>query len=665
MTKDPLALIDPSWRDLDFEFHMIQPGDEFPLLDGVSLFPDVETMPIKHLKKAALSPFHNAVFGVGVACPEAKKCWYVPLRHRAPGSDKYNVDVVATGAWLRDSLARARLIGNGNLKFDAKCLETSVETPVVGWDHVTIYDPIVAATLIDERIPVNLQHQAHLHLGLEETKHDELEPYIVGNKDYQDWSYIPADLMARHNCGDTERACRLSAAQLAMLKAEQVEDLMRLEMGVSRDLMHMELRGHRVDVARMEEDLPRLYEQEIRAARRIEELVGASMNYESPAEIAEAFITRLALPILSHKPGRDKQDHEILTPVFDDAVLQTYGRTYPQHAELMFLIRKARRMATMKSFVQAYLEVQVHGVIHTTIKQVGARTGRESSEMPNLQNITGEEEWDDPTATTKWVAPGCEKYFLAREGHTILSFDYSQVEYRFFAHYLKFQPLLDKYRNDPTTDLHQWAADEVLHGMLTRDDAKSANFGVVFGMGDKKLVRYMATNGKGITEVEAAAALDFYYRSMPLEELQKGVGAALTQRGFVRSILGRRRRITKFRRKWGEKKNKKKDLGLEPYQALNFVCQGGGVDLLKHRAHAVRPLIDEFGGHIILKVHDDVKVEVPTDRALECARRVLPELETFKRPDGTDYLLVPIYAKCTATETSWYDARKLELRSDV
>jgi len=676
--KDVLHLIDSNWQKLDFEYEMITPGESFPDLRGHSLAVDVETMPRAHLKKAALSAFHNAVFGVSVASVEARKCWYLPVRHKAPGSSRFNLDPANAFAWLGDQMRAARLLTNGNIKFDAKTLDQE-GIAASSYDDVPMYDPIIAATLIDERVPVNMQHQSFLHLGMEETKHDELEPHIVGNQDYQDWSYIPADLMARHGCGDVERAIKLSAAQRALLAREEVEDLARLEMKVCRDLIHMELRGHRVDVELLQRSLSELGRDEIIAARRIEQLVGASVNYESPKDIAEMFITRLGLPILVQKPGKNKKTGEdTLNPVFDGAVLQTYARHYPQHAELMFRMRQARRLADIKAFAQNYLEVQVKGEIHTTIKQVEARTGRESSEAPNLQNISHEERWDFPAGCqlipmldteryhqnelgAQWIAPGCGKFFIAREGHAILSFDYSQIEYRLFAHYLNDERLLKAYREDATLDMHEWTAKEILEGMIERDDAKSANFGIIFNMGENKLVKYMATNGVGITEERAKAALAKYYATMPLKDLQQGVGQALTRKGFVRTILGRRRRITKFRRRWGQTRDKKGDRGLEPYQALNAICQGGAVDLLKHRSVEARQAAKARGGELILKVHDDVKIEVSIEQAETLAREVKPILERFEKPDGTPYLKLPIYVKCTSTTTSWYDAEKLGL----
>ena len=680
---DPLSLVDPAWRNIEFDHEQVVPGEAFPNLDGMTLAVDVETRPTVHIKKAGLSAFHADVLGVSVGCPELRRCWYVPLRHRAPGAERFNVDPGATMRWLADIMPRAKLLLNQNLKFDAKFLDRE-GVRAQSYDHVPLYDTQVGSVLIDERESSALKPTALRVLGMPPDEQKVIEQYIVGSQDFQDWSYVPADLMAPYGCGDVERAIRLAGAQRSALASEGVEDVMRLELDVLRDLIHAELRGARVDVPLLQRDLPGLLQREIAVSRRIEELVGASVNPGSPKDLAEMFISKLGLPIINHKPGRDRAGEETLTPVFDDATLQTYARLYPKHGELMFRLRQARRMEHVRGFVQSYLELQVDGYIHTTIKQVEARTGRESSEMPNLQQITGEEYWDYPSTlfefhpipnvdvgydgsnAARWVAPGCERYFLAPEGHAILSFDYSQIEYRFFAHYLNDPRLLDAYRDDATLDMHQWAAHEILEDAIERDDAKSANFGIVFGMGQDKLVKFMATNGVGITDARAAAALSTYHARVPgLRKVQRDVGNALLERGYVRTILGRKRRAEKNRRRYGEKRDKKKERGLAPYQALNALCQGGGVDLIKDRSVAANRVARQFGGELFLKVHDDAKFVTPLDVADRMARELMPVLTKFERPDGTPYLRVPIYAKCTKTTTSWYDAEKLDLIEEV
>ena len=676
---DPLALVDPAWRGMEFAHEQVMPGETFPNLDGVTLAVDVETRPAKHIKKAGLSAFHADILGVSVGCPELRRCWYVPIRHQSPGAGRFNVDPDATMRWLGDIMPRAKLLLNHNFKFDAKFLARA-GIDARNYDHVPLYDTQVGSVLIDEREPSALKPTALRVLGMPPDEQKVMEQYIVGSQDFQDWSYVPPDIMAPYGCGDVERAIRLAGAQRAMLASEGVEDVMRLEMGVLRDLIYAEMRGARVDVPLLQRDLPGILQREILVSRRIEELVGASVNPGSVKDLAEMFISRLGLPIINHKPGKDRAGQETLTPVFDDATLQTYARLYPKHGELMFRLRQARRMEHVRGFIHSYLELQVDGYIHTTIKQVEARTGRESSEMPNLQQITGEEYWEYPStlfefqpiptvdvgyhggSDARWTAPGCERYFLAPEGHAILSFDYSQIEYRFFAHYLNDPRLLDAYRTDATLDMHQWTAHEILSDLIKRDDAKSANFGIIFGMGQDKLVKYMQTQGVGIETSQAAAALTTYHRQVPgLRKTQRDVGNALLERGYVRTILGRKRRAEKNRRRYGEKRDKKKERGLAPYQALNALCQGGGVDLIKDRSVAANRVARQFGGELFLKVHDDAKFVAPLDVADRMARELMPVLTKFERPDGTPYLRVPIYAKCTKTMTSWYDAEKLDL----
>ena len=213
---DPLSLVDPAWRNIEFDHEQVVPGEAFPNLDGMTLAVDVETRPTVHIKKAGLSAFHADVLGVSVGCPELRRCWYVPLRHRAPGAERFNVDPGATMRWLADILPRAKLLLNQNLKFDAKFLDRE-GVRAQSYDHVPLYDTQVGSVLIDERESSALKPTALRVLGMPPDEQKVIEQYIVGSQDFQDWSYVPADLMAPYGCGDVERAIRLAGAQRSAL----------------------------------------------------------------------------------------------------------------------------------------------------------------------------------------------------------------------------------------------------------------------------------------------------------------------------------------------------------------------------------------------------------------------------------------------------------------
>src|SRR5690606_3740730 len=117
------------------------------------------------------------------------------------------------------------------------------------------------------------------------------------------------------------------------------------------------------------------------------------------------------------------------------------------------------------------------GVIHTSFLQFGTATGRFSSEKPNLQNIPQNSEWATPLRNC----------FVAREGKTFVSFDYSQLEIRILAHLSRDEKLIRVFSEGK--DVHAATAANVFN--VREEDvvpamrrlAKTLNFGVIYGMG--------------------------------------------------------------------------------------------------------------------------------------------------------------------------------------
>jgi DNA polymerase-1 len=335
-------------------------------------------------------------------------------------------------------------------------------------------------------------------------------------------------------------------------------------------------------------------------------------------------------------------------------------RDYPQHQKFFWHLRKARRYHHLKTgFVEPYLQWQTGGAIHTTFNQLGARTGRKSSSDPNLQQVPKREKWKNPLADgAETVMPGARQYFIPREGMTLLSFDYSQIEYRLFAHYANSARLLDAYRENPDLDMHQWAADVILEKMVPRSSAKNLNFGLLYGMGKGKLIKSLSGEDVALPEDRANKILERYYAEVPeLKQLQYDTSDALRRRGYIKTILGRRRRAAKNLNPSPEERGK--DRGLLPYQALNALCQGSAADLLKDRAVASAQEVRRFGGYLLLTIHDELVFEVPSARVEEAAAGLRPILETFNDPTGAPRIRVPIYVNATVAETRWSESKEL------
>lgn len=115
--------------------------------------------------------------------------------------------------------------------------------------------------------------------------------------------------------------------------------------------------------------------------------------------------------------------------------------------------------------------------IYSSFLQTGTATGRLSSKDPNLQNIPAHGQY----------AKDYKSCFIAKEGFSFISLDYSQIELRMLAHFSEDEKLLNAFKNDE--DIHARTAIMIFgeSNYETRSIAKSINFGLIYGMGYKTL----------------------------------------------------------------------------------------------------------------------------------------------------------------------------------
>jgi DNA polymerase I-like protein with 3'-5' exonuclease and polymerase domains len=272
------------------------------------------------------------------------------------------------------------------------------------------------------------------------------------------------------------------------------------------------------------------------------------------------------------------------------------------------------------TFIQSYLldnlmpGDMIYPEFHPTRSAKGGTiTGRFSSAGTlNAQNIPArDEEW----------APLIRGMFIpATDDHQWLKLDYSQIEYRFFAHYAGGN-MRQAYVDDPTTDFHEFV---MAVAGLERKPAKNLNFAKLYGAGAKK-VAFML----GCSLEEAQEFIATYDRKIP--EAKKLITLAMNRasvRGFIRTWGGRTLRFQ--RRGQGYDKT---------FTALNKLLQGSSADLTKQAMIAVDPVIDWDDSRMHLTVHDELDFSVlKGSSGTRKAKELKDVMETFE-------LSVPIQAK--------------------
>lgn len=598
---------------------MRKPLKRLPSLKAAKLISlDVETSDPELKSKGPGVRRDGRLVGISIAVDEGPN-FYLPFGHST--GNLYDREKVL--AWARRELCRPNQPKVGaNLLYD---LDFLAEAGV----NVTgpFFDIQVAEPLLDEnRDSFSLDTLAEHYLG-ERKKTDRLDDLVEARGLKGDSrahiAELPGDFVAEYAEADADLALRVFHAQRARLDEEGLGDLFALETGLVPLLLAMRRRGVRVDKARAEEVRDDLLARLDGAQARLNALAGFAVNVNAAASIKRGF-EKFGL-----RPGKTAKG----SPSFTHEVLESVDHDF---ARAVLAARKIEKL--VGTFVEsAILGTLIGDRIHCQFNQLksddsGAVTGRFSSSNPNLQQI--------PSRDSE-LAPLIRGLFVPEPGELWGRADYSQIEYRFLAHYGSgrgAEDVREAYRNDPKTDFHAVCAERA---KTDRKKAKNLNFAVVYGAGKKKVAAYL-----GITIAEAEAFLENYHGELPfIRETYRLAAARAERRGYIKTILGRRRRFVfweasdfAFSKKLGVARSRAEivdridaaraeavEAGERPpksgvrraftYKALNALLQGSSADMTK------KAMLDLWGSGVcsvlgppLLTVHDELDFSVPNTK---------------------------------------------------
>ena len=429
-------------------------------------------------------------------------------------------------------------------------------------------------------------------------------------------------------CDDVDCALRLYVRFRPELEQAQMEVLFHdLEMPLIPVLARMERAGVRIDEPFFREMSRKLNRDLELVQSEIWKEAGVEFNLNSNPKLREILYDKLGLPILKKtKTG----------PSTDAAVLEELAA---QGHRVPVLLMEYREMEKLRgTYVDALPRLlnPRTGRIHTSFNQAVAATGRLSSSDPNLQNI--------PIRT--FLGREIRKGFIADEGHVLLAVDYSQIELRILAHFSGDAPLVQAFREG--IDVHRQTA-AVVFGIPVdqvtseqRGQAKTINFATLYGQGPFALAAQL-----GISRDEAKAFIAAYFeRFSGVRRYLDEMVAGAHERGYVETLLGRRRYIPELQSKnWNIKQFGER-------VAQNTPIQGTAADLIKKAMIDVDAALEasDWGARLLLTVHDELLFEVPEARVPEVRDAVVRLME------GAMELSVPI-AVDVGVGKSWYEAK--------
>ena len=327
----------------------------------------------------------------------------------------------------------------------------------------------------------------------------------------------------------------------------------------------------------------------------------ASFNPNSSKQLGEMLFDTMGLPHGKKTQRGWSTDAETLEAL----------RDYP-------LVEDILQYRTYQKLNSTYVEgllkvIAEDGRIHTRFNQTEARTGRLSSDNPNLQNI--------PIRTE--LGSQLRAYFVARPGCVLVDADYSQIELRILAHVTGDEHMQQAFLTGE--DIHRSTAAKIYNLPLEqvtprlRSSAKAINFGIMYGKG-----AYSLSKDIGVSVKEADAFLKNYLATFPKVSgyMDKTISDARNC-GYVSTLFGRRRSLPELA------SNNHNIRASGERMARNTPIQGTAADVIKLAMVRVwRRLRDEkMESRLILTVHDELIVEAPEAEAAKAAAILQEEME--------------------------------------
>ena len=420
-------------------------------------------------------------------------------------------------------------------------------------------------------------------------------------------------------------AALLEAMEPALVELGLDELYRGVELPLAAVLARMEDRGIAVDRKVLQDIADSLRTRVAELEATVQELAGHPFKVNSTQQLREVLFTELGLP-----PGK-KTKTGFST---DASVLEGLVGQHP----IIDALLEYRELEKLRSTYGESLlaEIAEDGRIHATFRQTVARTGRLSSEGPNLHNIPVRSE----------EGRRFRQAFVPSKGWELLVADYDQVELRIIAHLSGDEGLLAAFAAGE--DIHRAiaasvygiAADEVSHDQ--RERAKMVSYGLAYGMEAFGLSRRL---GEDIGE--ARDIRDRYFQAFP--KVQGYMDHAIEEaraEGLTRTELGRIRPLPELR-----SPNRALKAAAER-QAMNAGIQGLAADIFKVALVRLdhRLLDEELSARIVLQVHDEVLVEAPPSERAAVEQAVREELT------GAASLTVPL-AVSVGWGSSWAAAK--------
>jgi DNA polymerase-1 len=569
---------------------------EYILLDNENSL----SLVINTIPRDSIVAFDTETTNIDVTCAkivgfsfayEKNKAYYVPIAHSYLGVGNQISKEAASQAIFQ--LNRYKLVLQ-NFKYDYQIIKHNFNI------ELKLYaDTMILSWLLNTNEKVGLDYQID-----KQFKHKMISFSDVVKKG-ENFSNVDISKACEYAAEDALMTLKLFNRQLEIFKEKNDEELLKLAFDVEFDFIYvlaeMENNGIKIDVNLLKEykEKSNKYIQEL--TNKIYKVSGVEFNINSPKQLGVVLFETLGL----NTSKKTKTGYST-----DEAVLSSLVN---EHDVIPLLLKYREAYKLQSTYIEPLLELGLKNEdnrIHTSFLHTGTATGRLSSKNPNLQNI--------PVGSDSLLQ--IRQSFIPKNGYKLVGIDYSQIELRLLAHFSCDEALVEAFKND--LDIHYQTAVKIFGEEKAKEKrgiAKSINFGLLYGMGSKKLGDTL-----GIPSKEAKLYIDSYFEAFKsVKNYLKSIEDFAYTNGYVKTLLNRKR-LFDF--------NSANAMLKAAYlrEAVNTLFQGSAADLIKLSMIQIhKKYKNNDSMRLLLQIHDELILEIKDEFVEEYTRDIKEIMENI------------------------------------
>ena len=547
------------------------------------------------LETTSINALDAEIVGIAISY-NSDEGFYIPLSHETD-IDQLDLNYVLEN--LKEILESSKIKKIGqNLKYEILVFKNySINLGGI------YFDTMVASHFLDS----SLQSYSLDNLSRRFLDHKMLSYKDITKIEKKEISFkqVPVDVAMSYACEDSDITYKLYCIfKDKLLDKDLLVQFHKNEMPFVSVLANLESNGVFIDSKKLN-DISAKFEKKInKIEKTIYKSIGYEFNINSTLQLRDILFDKLKLkPFKKTKKGEFSTDSESLQSIEDQHSIVKEILAYRFYSKLK---------STYLDSLPELINVNSNRV-HTSYNQTGTSTGRLSSSNPNLQNI--------PIKTDEGKQIR-ESFSSPKDDSVIISADYSQIELRLLAHFSSDPTMLKSYKNNE--DIHLNTASEIFEVPINkitsqqRSLAKTINFGIIYGIGPKRLSLQIDSDIKTAKEYIEK----YFSRYSRVKNYFEDTISFTRENGYIETILNRKRYLKDI--------NSKNFIlrSANERAAINTPIQGSAADVIKLAMININQDKElKNYAKLVIQVHDELVFECKKDKVDYVSKKVKNYME--------------------------------------